>query len=148
MGAGCPRTEVALVLDALGLETEAGRSAAPSRTRGGGQHAVFLFRAPAAGGLKGDLPFDALVKATYQLSYTLAIPLPRLDPGLQVLIEAMQARLAARPVVRVQKIAPGDLVEGRAMVPLNYCPRVLYPMGLITYDREGKVLSPGRVLCA
>ena len=33
------------------------------------------------------------------------------------------------------------------MLPLNFGPRVAYPLGLTIYDQEGKVLSRGRVIC-
>jgi hypothetical protein len=33
------------------------------------------------------------------------------------------------------------------MLPLNFGPRVAYPLGLTLYDQEGKVLSRGRVIC-
>jgi hypothetical protein len=93
------------------------------------------------------IPFDALIKATYQLSSALSIPLDRIEPCLVLLIEAMQTA-SARPIVRVQRIAPGDLVDTKTMVPLNYGPRVAYPLGVTTFDADGKVLSKARVICS
>lgn len=94
------------------------------------------------------LPVDALVKGTYQAGYTLGIPLPRLDPVLAVLIEAAKAAPSSRPIARVATVAPGDLVEARTMVAVNFGPRVLYPLGVICYDAKDQVLSRARVICA
>jgi hypothetical protein len=98
--------------------------------------------------VENDLPLDDLVKATYQLSYTLGIALDRLDPCLGVLIAAMKTGSGTRPVARVQTIGPGELVDTRTMVPLNYGSRVLYPLGVIAFDGEDRVLSRGRVICS
>jgi len=93
------------------------------------------------------VPFEALVKATYQLSYTLDIPLDRLNPCLDLLIDAMKQQSLPRPMGKAQKIAPGDVVDSRTMLPLNFGPRVAYPLGLTICDQEGKVLSRARVIC-
>jgi len=34
------------------------------------------------------------------------------------------------------------------MISLNYGPRVAYPLGVTTFDAEGKVLSRARVICS
>lgn len=97
----------------------------------------------------GNVPFEALIKATYQLSYTLDIPLDRLNPCLDLVIDAIKKQQPLpRPIARAQKIAPGDQVDSRTMLPLNFGPRVAYPLGLTLYDPEGKVLSRGRVICS
>jgi hypothetical protein len=93
------------------------------------------------------VPFDPLIKATYQLSSALAIPPDRIEPCLNILIEGLQSA-SARPIGRVQRIVPGELVDTKTMVPLNYGPRVAYPLGVTTFDAEGKVLSRARVICS
>jgi hypothetical protein len=97
---------------------------------------------------EGNVPFEALLKATYQLSYTLDIPLNRLDPCLDLLIDAMKQHPWPSPFAKAQRIAPGDPVDLRTMLPLNFGSRVAYPLGLTIYDQQGKVLSRGRVICA
>jgi hypothetical protein len=95
-----------------------------------------------------NIPFDALFKATYQLSYTLAIPFDHLEPCLDALIRAMRIAATVQPIARVQKVGPGEPVDMKTMVPLNYGTRVVYPLGVITFDSEGKVLSRARVICS
>jgi hypothetical protein len=97
---------------------------------------------------EGNVPFDALFKATYQLSYTLSIPLEQLRPCLNALIKAMQRAPSGQSIARVQMIDTGEPVNTKTMVPLNYGPRVVYPLGVITLDSEGKVLSRARVICS
>jgi hypothetical protein len=94
------------------------------------------------------LPVDALVKGAYQLSYTLDLPLPHVEPCLDELIEALKAASTARRVARVRLIRPGDLVD-ETMQPAsyNYGMRVLYPLGVVAYDANGAVLMRARVLC-
>ncbi len=96
----------------------------------------------------GSVPFEALIKATYQLSYTFDIPLGRLDPCLDLLIGAMKHPSLPRPIAHAQKIAPGEQVDARTMLPLNFGPRVAYPLGMTLYDEDGRVLSRARVICS
>lgn len=96
-----------------------------------------------------DGQYEALIKATYQVGYTLNIPLTRLDRCLDELVKGLQSVKASRPIVFVQRISPGELVDARTMVPLNYgSHHVVYPMGVVAFDAEGKVVSRARILCS
>lgn len=97
---------------------------------------------------RGGGNVDALIKATYQLSYTLDIPLDRLNACLDLLLDAMRQHFSPRPIAAVQKIFPGEQVDSRTMLPLNFGARVAYPLGVTLYDEEGKVLNRARVICA
>jgi hypothetical protein len=100
---------------------------------------------------KEDISLDELVKLvrwTYQLSYTLAISLDRLDPCLEVLIAAFKKSQVANPVARVEKVYPGDPVHPATMEQVGYGLRVVYPLGLILYDAAGGVVRRACVLCS
>lgn len=89
-----------------------------------------------------------LVKALYQLQYTLDLPLADLDDCLAVLLERLQDDVfMGKPIGRVEKVSPG-LLDQSTMMPLTHGTHVRQPLGTIVFARDGKVLSKAKVLCS
>ena len=94
-----------------------------------------------------SFPADAFIKATYQIGYTLDIPLPLLNECIQIAIDEMK-RDSGASIGKIREIMPGEMADGQTMIPLIPGQRVLYPLGVITYSRDNKIISRGKVLCA
>jgi hypothetical protein len=91
----------------------------------------------------------ARIKAVHQLHHSLDLPDAALDSLLEpLLIDLRAVRFMDRPVARIDRIRPGDLVDRATTWPLNNGARIRHPLGVVVRDAEGRVISKAKAICA
>jgi hypothetical protein len=101
-----------------------------------------------AGGT-GYAEVSGVIKAVYQLGYTLGAQEGDVHRCLEPLLARLQAcKVGTTPIARVECVRSGALMDTRTMASLNYGARVTQPLGAVVYDAAGKVLGKAKVLCA
>lgn len=92
---------------------------------------------------------EEVIKAVCQLAFTLQQPVAALEVCLHPLTDRLRELLTKdRKDVNIVYVRPDELIDTARMLPLNYGPRVRYPLGVIVVERDGRVLSKARVLSA
>lgn len=90
-----------------------------------------------------------LIKNLYQLQHALNATPSDLNACLQPVLARIQgSTYHGKEVGEVEVIHVGDLVDHAYMFPLTTGLRVQQPLGIVVRDREGRVISKGKVYCA
>jgi hypothetical protein len=90
-----------------------------------------------------------LIEMLYQLQMTFALPPAKIEAALNLLMDRLtQATTSSGQVGRIEMVAPGTLLDPSRMLYVTAGTHVQQPLGVIVYDKGGKVISKARVLCS
>jgi len=91
---------------------------------------------------------NRLIKMLYQWQHTLDLSPSQLTDCLRILQGRLMAdNFMGQPIGRVEIVTPGILMDGKTMMALTPGTHVKQPLGVVAFDREGKVLAKAKVLC-
>jgi hypothetical protein len=90
-----------------------------------------------------------LIEMLYQLQMTLTPPPAEMEAALNLLTDRLtQATTSNGPVGRVEVLTPGALLDPSRMLYVTAGTHVQQPLGVVVYDKGGRVISKARVLCS
>lgn len=91
---------------------------------------------------------DELIKALYQLQYTLLLSTSSINRAINVIMLDLQdMKVLTDTISTIKIINAGELVDRNTMIPLTYGSRVQQPLGVICFNANGKVINKAKVLC-
>jgi hypothetical protein len=91
---------------------------------------------------------DELIKALYQLQYTLSLSTNSMNTIINTVSSDLQdMKVLSDTIAKVKIVNIGEIVDRKTMIPLTYGSRVQQPLGVICFNAQGKVLSKAKVLC-
>lgn len=101
------------------------------------------------GGNRGLPEREKLVKGLYQLQDAVGMSDTLTQACLAPLLdEIRRSPFMGKPVGRVDPVRRGERVDPTLMWPLTNGTRVRQPLGLVVRDKDGRVISKAKVLCA
>ena len=91
---------------------------------------------------------NQVIKSIFQFEATLGVPFSDLAKSLSLLETRLKLDSSlARPVARIEVVAPGTMLDPKKMMPVTSGTTVKQPLGIVALDGDGKVLGKARVIC-